>query len=156
MKHAVIFNQKQTQVNKINNKQTKLKGGKTMKVRAEQMSNDQLAELLIKYGTAKIIVTKSTKTCEVFFYEDYIEYEEDDLPCAYEHAAIVAMYIYNSQRIKFLREQQQLQINKFVFYNRTKEKPKYFEFYKAGIEEVSRYWANGEHWAIAFPIEIKD
>lgn len=155
MKHAVIFNQKQTQVNKINNKQTKLKGGKTMKVKAEQMSNDQLAELLINYGTAKIIVTKSTKTCEVFFYEDYIEYEEDDLPCAYEHAAIVAMYIYNSQRIKFLREQQQLQINKFVFYNRTKEKPKYFEFYKAGIEEASRYWVNDKHWATTCPIEIR-
>ena len=156
MKHAVIFNQKQTQKTEINNKQTKLKEETTMKVKTEQMSNDQLAELLINYGTAEIIVTKSTKTCEVFFNEDYIEYEEDDLPCAYEHAAIVAMYIYNSQRIKFLREQQQLQINKFVFYNRTKEKPKYFEFYKAGIEEVSRYWANGEHWAITFPIEIKD
>ena len=127
-----------------------------MKVKAEQMSNDQLAELLINYGTAEIIVTKSTKTCEVFFHEDYIEYEEDDLPCAYEHAAIVAMYIYNSQRIKFLREQQQLQINKFVFYNRTKEKPKYFEFYKAGIEEVSHYEVNGKHWATTCPIEIKD
>lgn len=126
-----------------------------MKVKTEQMSNDQLAELLIKYGTAEIIVTKSTKTCEVFFHEDYIEYEEDDLPCAYEHPAIVAMYIYNSQRIKFLREQQQLQINKFVFYNRTKKKPKYFEFYKAGIEEVSRYWANGEHYATTCPIEIR-
>lgn len=125
-----------------------------MKVRAEQMSNDQLAELLINYGTAEIIVTKSTKTCEVFFHEDYIEYEEDDLP--YEHAAIVAMYIYNSQRIKFLREQQQLQINKFMFYNRTKEKPKYFEFYKARIEEVSHYWANDEHYATTCPIEIKD
>lgn len=156
MKHAVIFNQKQTQKTEINNKQTKLKGGKTMKVKAEQMSNDQLAELLIKYGTAEIIVTKSTKTCEVFFHEDYIEYEEDDLPCAYEHAAIVAMYIYNSQRIKFLRERQQLQINKFVFYNRTKEKPKYFEFYKAGIEEVSHYGVNGKHWATTCPIEIKD
>lgn len=127
-----------------------------MKVRAEQMSNDQLAELLIKYGIAEIIVTKSTKTCEVFFHEDYIEYEEDDLPYIYEHAAIVAMYIYNSQRIKFLREQQQLQINKFVFYNRTKEKPKYFEFYKAGIEEVSHYWVNDKHWATTCPIEIKD
>lgn len=127
-----------------------------MKIKAEQMSNDQLAELLIKYGTAKIIVTKSTKTCEVFFHEDYIEYEEDDLPCAYEHAAIVAMYIYNSQRIKFLRERQQLQINKFVFYNRTKEKPKYFEFYKAGIEEVRHYEVNGKHWATTCPIEIKD
>ena len=127
-----------------------------MKVRAEQMSNDQLAELLINYGTARIIITKSTKTCEVFFHEDYIEYEEDDLPCAYEHAAIVAMYIYNSQRIKFLREQQQLQIDKFVFYNRTKEKPKYFEFYKAGIEEVSHYWVNDKHWATTCPIEIKD
>ena len=112
--------------------------------------------MLINYGTAEIIVTKSTKTCEVFFHEDYIKYEEDDLPCAYEHAAIVAMYIYNSQRIKFLREQQQLQINKFVFYNRTKEKPKYFEFYKAGIEEVSHYEVNGKHWATTCPIEIKD
>ena len=126
-----------------------------MKVRAEQISNDPLAELLIKYGTEKIIVTKSTKTCEVFFHEDYIEYEEDDLPCAYEHAAIVAMYIYNSQRIKFLREQQQLQIDKFVFYNRTKEKSKYFEFYKAGIEEVSHYWVNDKHWATTCPIEIR-
>lgn len=126
-----------------------------MKVRAEQINNDPLAELLIKYGTAKIIVTKSTKTCEVFFHEDYIEYEEDDLPCAYEHAAIVAMYIYNSQRIKFLRERQQLQIDKFVFYNRTKEKPKYFEFYKAGIEEVSHYWVNDKHRATTCPIEIR-
>ena len=127
-----------------------------MKVRTEQMSNDQLAELLIKYGTAKITVTKSTKTCEVFFHEGYIEYEEDDLPCAYEHEAIVAMYIYNSQRIKFLREQQQLNIDKFVFYNITKEKPEYFEFYKAGIEEVSNYGVNDKHWATTCPIEIKD
>ena len=131
-------------------------GGKIMKVRAERMSNDQLAELLINYGTAEIIVTKSTKTCEVFFYEDYIEYEEDDLPCAYEHAAIVAMYIYNSQQINFLRKQQRLNINKFVFYNRTEEKPKYFEFYKARIEEISHYEANGKHWAITCPIETKD
>lgn len=128
-----------------------------MKVRAEQMSNDQLAELLINYGTTEVIITKSTKTMEVFFHEDYIEYEEDDLVHAYNDAAIVAMYIYNTREIKFLRDQQQLNIDNFIFYNRTKNVSKHFEFYRVRYEEIKYHEVNGKHWDIGgCLIDIRD